>query len=134
MTESRITRFSAIAGIVSSIASVVLIGNEVANNAVGRKFLLKREMEKVNTFKLNPILHYVKNAAVEKALSKAYDDSFGGIQVLYAPPGSGKTSYLIYSSGRARKREWSLGFVYSQIYHDKRFLFSVEDERRRTGV
>lgn len=37
---------------------------------------------------------YVKNPTAVKVIKKAFDSKDGGVKVLFAPTGSGKTTYL----------------------------------------
>jgi hypothetical protein len=51
-------------------------------------------MKKHRSFKLSDNLHFVRKQSVDKAIAKGFADPYGGVQVMYAPSGSGKSSHL----------------------------------------
>ena len=56
-------------------------------------FLQKSMRAKIPEYELKGV-PFIGNTRVEQVLNDAFCDKYGGIKVIAAPPGSGKTTYL----------------------------------------
>lgn len=93
--------FGAVSG---AISGSYLLWKEARETEQLRKWRLKQDMKKNRPFNLNQNLHFVPKQSVDEALKKGFADPYGGVQVLYAPSGSGKSSYLKHALAQNKGR------------------------------
>ena len=54
---------------------------------------------------------FITNPAVKKHLDRAFESRFGGVHLMYAPPGSGKTTYLARTATEFKKKGHHVEFI-----------------------
>jgi hypothetical protein len=98
-------------GVTSLSAMAFFVGYEFYHSRTGTKIRLKY-------FRTEPVpvvnlinYPYVENGAALKVIKRGFDSKEGGIKVLYAPIGSGKTTYLANLAKEYQKRGKHIEFV-----------------------
>lgn len=85
---------TATGSVLGTLSATYLLWKEAKETKTVRKLLLAHDMRKHRSFTLNDNLHFVHKQSVDKAIAKGFADPYGGIQVMHAPSGSGKSSHL----------------------------------------
>lgn len=72
----------------------------------------------------------IKNPRVENILNSSFNNKYGGIHVLVAPSGSGKTTYLRSYANRFINEGGRVQFFASELHTRKQFFTAFGDENR----
>jgi hypothetical protein len=79
-------------------------------------------------------LPLIENPQVEKLLNSSFNNSFGGVHVLVAPSGSGKTTYLRSYANRFIEKGGFVQYFGSELQTRKQFFGSFGDENRANDL
>ena len=89
--------------------------------------------KKVSEYELRG-LPVVENPRAEKVLNSSFNNIYGGIHVLVAPSGSGKTTYLRSYANRHIAKGGLVQYFASELQSRKQFFTSFGDENRANDL
>lgn len=74
-------------------------------------------------------LPFIENPRVKKILNSSFNNIYGGIHVLVAPSGSGKTTYMRSYANRHIAKGGLVQYFASELQSRKQFFTSFGDEK-----
>lgn len=79
-------------------------------------------------------LSFIRNHKVEEILKASFNNIYGGVQVLVAPSGSGKTTYLRWYANQFIRNGGSVKYFDGELQSRKQFFESFGNERREINL
>lgn len=99
-----------------------------------QKFIVPKQIDKIISKNVSEYalrdLPLITNPRVEKILRSSFNNKYGGIHVLVAPRGSGKTTYLRSYANQFIKIGGRVQFFASELKSKKQFFTAFGDENR----
>lgn len=104
------------------------------NSHYFRRVVARRQIDNIMTKKVSEYslrhLPLIKNPKVEKILNTSFNNTYGGIHLLVAPPGSGKSTYLRSYANQFIGEGGRVQFFASELQTRKQFFESFGNAKR----
>ncbi len=114
------------------------IMGHVENSHYFQRVVAPRQIDNIMTKKVSEYslrdLPLIKNPKVEKILNTSFHNTYGGIHLLVAPPGSGKTTYLRSYANQSIGDGGRVQYFACELQTRKQFFESFGDAKRANDL